>query len=67
MKKRVKGSLDEEINEILRVFLFTRRRMELTHAMYFCFKDKKLKKTTLIMLSEISVCYKLKKDKRMQF
>lgn len=44
MKKRVKGSLDEEINEILRVFLFTRRRMGLTHAMYFCFKDKKLKK-----------------------
>lgn len=67
MKKRVKGSLDEEINEILRVFLFTRRRMELTHAMYFCFKDKKLKRRTLIMLSEISVCYKLKKDKRMQF
>lgn len=46
MKKRVKGSLDEEINEILRVFLFTRRRMELTHAMYFCFKDKKLKKNS---------------------
>lgn len=44
MKKCVKGSLDEEINEILRVFLFIRRCMEFIYVMYFCFKDKKLKK-----------------------
>lgn len=39
--------------------------MEFIYVMYFCFKDKKLKKIILIMLSEILVCYKLKKDKCM--
>lgn len=64
MKKCVKGSLDEEINEILWViFFFIRKCMEFIYVMYFCFKDKILKKIILIMLSELSVCYKFNKDK----